>query len=54
LTPRAQEVLDDIEQTFGAQNVCGFAPERVASGHGEGSAHDDGRAIDMFFRPPPQ
>jgi len=51
LKPRAAAVLDDIEQTFGEQSVGGFAPGGVSDGHIEGSAHYDGRALDLFFRP---
>ncbi len=51
LTPRAQGVLDDLEQTYGEQNVGGFRPGGVTTGHVEGSAHYDGRAVDIFFRP---
>jgi hypothetical protein len=51
LTPRAQAVLDDIERSFGEQSVGGFAPGGVTDGHIEGSAHYEGRALDIFFRP---
>ncbi|HET7328980.1 MAG TPA: hypothetical protein VFJ14_17040 [Nocardioidaceae bacterium] len=51
LTPRAQAVLDDIRQTFGDVPVGGFAPGGVSTGHIEGSAHYEGRAVDVFFRP---
>ncbi len=36
---------------FGRQNLGGFAPGGVTTGHIEGSAHYEGRAIDVFFRP---
>ncbi|MGH3385047.1 MAG: hypothetical protein ACRDO1_10750 [Nocardioidaceae bacterium] len=51
LTPRADAVLRDLEATFGQQTVGGFAPGGVTDGHAEGSAHYDGRAVDVFFRP---
>jgi hypothetical protein len=51
LTKRAAKVRDDIERAFGDQALGGFAPGGVDDGHMEGSAHYDGRAIDVFFRP---
>ncbi len=51
LTPRAAGVRRAMESAFGAQSLGGFAPGGVSSGHIEGSAHYDGRAIDVFFRP---
>ena len=49
LTPRSQRVLDEVETTFGQQSVGGFEPAGVTTGHMEGSAHYDGRAVDVFF-----
>ena len=51
LTPRAERVREDLEAAFGPQAVGGFAPGGVRSGHMPGSAHYDGRAIDVFVRP---
>ena len=51
LTPRAAEVRRRLDAAFGRQRVGGFAPGGVSSGHIAGSAHYDGRAIDVFFRP---
>ena len=51
LTPRAARVRDDLEQAFGPQSLGGFAPGGVRDGHMEGSAHYEGRAVDVFFRP---
>lgn len=51
LTPRAAEVLDELEDALGDQRTGGYAPGGVNSGHSEGSAHYDGRAVDVFFRP---
>ncbi len=51
LTPRAQAVRAEVELAFGDLPQGGFAPGGVESGHQEGSAHYDGRAIDIFFRP---
>jgi hypothetical protein len=51
LTPRAARVLADLRATFGRQPVGGFSPDGVDSGHIEGSAHYEGRAVDVFFRP---
>lgn len=51
LTARAATVLEDLEDAFGSQATGGYAPGGVSSGHQEGSAHYEGRAIDVFFRP---
>ncbi len=51
LTKRAARVLRDIERAFGSQSTGGFAPGGVRDGHMEGSAHYEGRAVDVFFRP---
>jgi hypothetical protein len=51
LTPRAEALRVAMRQTFGKQNLGGFAPGGVRTGHIEGSAHYEGRAIDIFFRP---
>lgn len=51
LTRRAAAVRDDLQAAFGAQSLGGFAPGGVRDGHMEGSAHYDGRAVDVFFRP---
>lgn len=51
LVARAQRVLDDFNATYGKLPVGGFAPGGVTTGHIEGSAHYEGRAIDFFFRP---
>jgi len=51
LVPRAQNLREDIEGVFGPQSLGGFAPGGVRDGHMRGSAHYDGRAIDIFFRP---
>lgn len=51
LTPRAAAVLVDVQAAFGELQVGGFSPDGVSEGHMEGSAHYDGRAIDIFFRP---
>ena len=49
LTPRSQRVLDEVQAVFGPQSVGGFEPGGVTTGHMEGSAHYDGRAVDVFF-----
>jgi len=49
LTPRAQTVLDELNQSFDGLEVGGFEPGGVSSGHIDGSAHYDGRALDVFF-----
>ena len=51
LTARALAVRADLEAAFGKQVLGGFAPGGVQSGHMEGSAHYEGRAIDVFVRP---
>ncbi len=51
LTPRAEEVREDIKTSFGELPLGGFAPGGVTSGHMKGSSHYEGRAIDVFFRP---
>jgi hypothetical protein len=51
LTPRANAVRRQIVRAFGDLPMGGFAPGGVTTGHMEGSAHYDGRAIDIFFRP---
>ena len=51
LTQRAAVVREDIEEVFGPQSLGGFAPGGVRDGHMEGSAHYEGRAVDVFFRP---
>jgi hypothetical protein len=51
LTPRAETVRIAMRQEFGKQILGGFAPGGVQAGHIEGSAHYEGRAIDIFFRP---
>jgi len=51
LTARADAVRRDVEAVFGPQALGGFAPGGVRDGHVPGSAHYDGRAVDVFFRP---
>ena len=51
LTPRADAVRRDLREAFGDLPLGGFAPGGVSTGHMEGSAHYEGRAIDVFVRP---
>ena len=51
LTPRANAVRRNLEKAFGDLPLGGFAPKGVKDGHQAGSAHYDGRAIDVFVRP---
>ncbi len=51
LTPRAHTVFDEVKKRFGFIPYGGFAPGGVSSGHKPGSAHYEGRAIDLFFKP---
>jgi hypothetical protein len=51
LTRRAEAVRSDLARTFGPLPLGGFAPGGVSEGHMPGSAHYEGRAIDVFVRP---
>lgn len=52
LVPRADRVLADLRGVFGDDlPVGGFAPGGVSTGHMPGSAHYEGRAVDVFVRP---
>jgi hypothetical protein len=51
LTHRADVIRRDVGAAFGELSLGGFAPGGVRSGHQPGSAHYDGRAIDIFVRP---
>lgn len=51
LTGRAAAVRTDVEGAFGDLPLGGFAAGGVSTGHMPGSAHYDGRALDIFFRP---
>jgi hypothetical protein len=49
LTPRASRLRDAMEQAFGTLSLGGFAPGGVQRPNQ--SANNQGRAIDVFFRP---
>ena len=51
LTPRAVALRKDLDRAFGKRSLGGFEPGGVSSGHMEGSAHYEGRALDVFYRP---
>ncbi len=51
LTPRAARVREAVRQVFGTLPDGGFAAGGVSTGHAPGSAHYEGRAVDVFFRP---
>jgi hypothetical protein len=51
LTARADAVRKDLAKAFGTQPLGGFAGGGVTTGHMEGSAHYEGRAMDIFVRP---
>jgi hypothetical protein len=51
LTARAETVRRALVRAFGPLSLGGFAPGGVSSGHIKGSAHYDGRAVDVFVRP---
>jgi hypothetical protein len=51
LTPRAQRLRRGWTREFGALPAGGFTRGGVNGGHVDNSAHYEGRAIDVFFRP---
>ncbi|GAA1611171.1 heavy metal transporter [Kribbella sancticallisti] len=51
LTPRAEAVRKDLAATFGKLSTGGYRPGGLSTGHMEGSAHYEGRAIDVFVKP---
>ncbi|MDQ1586538.1 MAG: hypothetical protein QOH80_1903 [Actinomycetota bacterium] len=51
LTGRAETMRLAMRDVFGKQTLGGFAAGGITTGHVEGSAHYQGRAIDVFFRP---
>ena len=51
LTERADVVRRDLQARFPDQPLGGYAPGGVSTGHKEGSAHYEGRAVDLFVRP---
>lgn len=51
LTPRAQRLRAAWNRVFGPLVAGGFARGGVSSGHVDSSAHYEGRAVDVFFRP---
>ena len=51
LVRRAARVRRELEAAFGPLSLGGFAPGGVSTGHMEGSAHYECRAIDVFVRP---
>ena len=51
LTRRAEVVRREVVEVFDGPPLGGFAPGGVRTGHMPGSAHYDGRAVDIFVRP---
>jgi hypothetical protein len=51
LVKRAGVVREELDSVFGSLSLGGFQPGGVSSGHMAGSAHYEGRAIDVFVRP---
>ncbi|MCX9192606.1 hypothetical protein C3Y87_14520 [Carbonactinospora thermoautotrophica] len=51
LTPRADTVRRMLLREFGRLSLGGYQPGGVHKGHIAGSAHYEGRAIDVMFRP---
>lgn len=51
LTARAAVVRTEVAERFSKPPLGGFAKGGVRTGHMPGSAHYEGRAIDIFYRP---
>jgi hypothetical protein len=51
LSGRAAVVREELDNVFGDLPMGGFQAGGVSSSHMEGSAHYEGRAIDVFVRP---
>jgi hypothetical protein len=51
LTPRAQELREQVRDEFGDVPAGGFGPEQPLPGRSPDGEHSLGRAIDFFFRP---
>jgi hypothetical protein len=51
LTHRADVVRREVDDLFGDPPMGGFEPGGISTGHMEGSAHYEGRAVDVFVRP---
>jgi len=51
LTERADLVRSELAELFPDQPQGGFEPGGVSTGHIPGSAHYEGRAVDVFVRP---
>jgi hypothetical protein len=51
LVPRARRLRATWTEAFGPLIAGGFARGGVSNGHVDGSAHYEGRAVDVFFRP---
>ena len=51
LTPRGNQVRRELVHTYGELSLGGFEPGGISDGHMSGSAHYEGRALDVMFRP---
>jgi hypothetical protein len=51
LTPRAQDLREQVRDEFGNLAEGGFGPEETLPGRSPDGEHSLGRAVDFFFRP---
>lgn len=51
MTPRTETLKAGVEEHFSDTSIGGYVAGGYDSGHGEGSAHYEGRALDIFYRP---
>ena len=51
LTSRAENLKNGVEEHFADLSLGGYTPGGYNTGHGENSAHYEGRALDIFYRP---
>lgn len=51
LTARARTTRDELADAFSGLEITGYQAGGITDGHIEGSAHYDGRALDIMFEP---